>query len=277
MNRRVAQLGASINSLVVKRLDSATQGDTNTHFIELVFSDDIELDGWDLVVYYKTPYPFKVYVDEYQELSQFMEIFIPNVVLKRNGRVLIEFALKQDDKLITINKNITLEVVSTLNGSFADAYLGDTTQKTISEQIDEITNLLDGAEENLDIVITEYIDQNSDKLKGKSAYQIALDEGFVGTEEEWLESLKGANGQNGVDGQNGTDGVGIESIEFKESLSNGDVYTITLTNKKTYDFTAPKGSKGDRGEQGEKGTDGKSAFNSDGKIEYPNGTLEWIE
>ena len=26
---------------------------------------------------------------------------------------------------------------------------------------------------------------------GKSAYQIALDNGFVGTEEEWLESLKG--------------------------------------------------------------------------------------
>ena len=29
---------------------------------------------------------------------------------------------------------------------------------------------------------------------GKSAYQIALDNGFVGTEEEWLESLKGKDG-----------------------------------------------------------------------------------
>ena len=28
---------------------------------------------------------------------------------------------------------------------------------------------------------------------GKSAYQIALDNGFVGTEEEWLESLKGTD------------------------------------------------------------------------------------
>ena len=29
---------------------------------------------------------------------------------------------------------------------------------------------------------------------GKSAYEVALDNGFIGTEEEWLESLKGADG-----------------------------------------------------------------------------------
>lgn len=28
-------------------------------------------------------------------------------------------------------------------------------------------------------------------LKGKSAYEIAVDNGFEGSEEEWLESLKG--------------------------------------------------------------------------------------
>lgn len=32
---------------------------------------------------------------------------------------------------------------------------------------------------------------------GKSAYEIALDNGFVGTEQEWLNSLKGTNGKNG--------------------------------------------------------------------------------
>lgn len=34
---------------------------------------------------------------------------------------------------------------------------------------------------------------------GKSAYQIALDKGFIGTEEEWLESLKGEPGEDGSD------------------------------------------------------------------------------
>jgi len=37
--------------------------------------------------------------------------------------------------------------------------------------------------------------------KGKSAYQVALDEGFVGTEAEWLESLK-VKGDPGKDGSN---------------------------------------------------------------------------
>lgn len=33
---------------------------------------------------------------------------------------------------------------------------------------------------------------------GKSAYEVAVDEGFKGTEEEWLESLKGEPGEPGT-------------------------------------------------------------------------------
>ena len=33
---------------------------------------------------------------------------------------------------------------------------------------------------------------------GKSAYQIAVDEGYVGTESEWLASLKGDKGADGT-------------------------------------------------------------------------------
>lgn len=33
---------------------------------------------------------------------------------------------------------------------------------------------------------------------GKSAYEIACDQGFIGTEEEWIASLKGADGNDGV-------------------------------------------------------------------------------
>ncbi len=69
---------------------------------------------------------------------------------------------------------------------------------------------------------------------GKSAYEIAVEYGFEGTEEEWLASLKGEkgdkgdkgeDGQNGTDGANGqdgsigADGVGIEGIyETSEGL-----------------------------------------------------------
>lgn len=40
---------------------------------------------------------------------------------------------------------------------------------------------------------------------GKSAYQIAVDNGFEGTEAEWLESLKGSDGADGADGSDGED------------------------------------------------------------------------
>lgn len=43
-------------------------------------------------------------------------------------------------------------------------------------------------------------------LPGKSAYQVAVDDGFEGTAEEWLESLKGADGLPGIPGPAGADG-----------------------------------------------------------------------
>lgn len=42
---------------------------------------------------------------------------------------------------------------------------------------------------------------------GKSAYELAVENGFQGTVEEWLDSLKGTNGKDGVDGKNGTNGI----------------------------------------------------------------------
>lgn len=66
---------------------------------------------------------------------------------------------------------------------------------------------------------------------GLSAYDIALQEGFIGTEAEWLASLVGANGAdgvNGVDGSNGADGDKAWTPVFVvESDSNGTYVRIT--------------------------------------------------
>ena len=42
-----------------------------------------------------------------------------------------------------------------------------------------------------------------DGVDGLSAYQIAVNNGFVGTEQQWLGSLKGATGNSGANGTNG--------------------------------------------------------------------------
>ena len=42
---------------------------------------------------------------------------------------------------------------------------------------------------------------------GRSAYEIAIENGFVGTVAEWLKSLKGKDGIDGKDGKDGADGL----------------------------------------------------------------------
>src|SRR5699024_8766786 len=48
---------------------------------------------------------------------------------------------------------------------------------------------------------------------GKSAYQVAVDNGFEGTEEEWLASLKGPKGDTGDTGPAGKDGADGKDAE----------------------------------------------------------------
>lgn len=74
-------------------------------------------------------------------------------------------------------------------------------------------------------------------LTNGSTYDFTAPKGTNGTD--------GTNGTNGTNGTDGTNGVGISSVSFKEVDANGgNVYTISLTNNTTYDFTAPKGNPG---------------------------------
>ena len=67
----------------------------------------------------------------------------------------------------------------------------------------------------------------------------------------------GATGAQGPAGADGDDGVGISAINYKETdLSGNNVYTITLTNGNTYDFTANRGPQGATGANGTNGTNG---------------------
>ena len=55
---------------------------------------------------------------------------------------------------------------------------------------------------------------------GRSAYEIAIENGFVGTAAEWLESLKGRDGIDGKDGLPGKDGKdGADGLPGKDGIS----------------------------------------------------------
>lgn len=84
---------------------------------------------------------------------------------------------------------------------------------------------------------------------GKSAYEVAVDEGYSGTEEEWLASLVGPQGEKGTDGDKGDKGdkgdmgIGIPSggtagqVITKKSGTDYDLEWATLGNASAKDVT----------------------------------------
>ena len=152
-----------------------------------------------------------------------------------------------------------------------------------------------------DISVTEETSPSAsvgeDLPRGKSAYEVAVENGFSGTETEWLASLKGATGApgaNGKDGENGKtpyvgdngnwyigaddtgkpsrgakgepgqDGVtptfSIESVETGEPGTDADVTMTGDAPNHGLKFVIPRGNKGDTGAAG---ADGKTPYVGD--------------
>ena len=129
-----------------------------------------------------------------------------------------------------------------------------------------------------------------DLPRGKSAYEIAKENGFDGTEAEWLASLKGATGAagaNGKDGENGktpyvgengnwyigendtgkpsrgakgepgaTPTFSIESVETGEPGTDADVTMTGDAPNHALKFVIPRGDKGAKGDTGSPGAKG---------------------
>ena len=106
----------------------------------------------------------------------------------------------------------------------------------------------------------------NDITEGKSAYQVAIDDGFIGTVEEWLISIEGATGksafelatENGYTGTleswisslHGTDGIGVDGKSaYQLALDNGYVGTVEewlatlvgIDGKSAYDLAVENG------------------------------------
>jgi len=82
-----------------------------------------------------------------------------------------------------------------------------------------------------------------DGAAGKSAYQIAVANGFDGTEEQWLESLKGENGEDGITPQ-----IKIGTVETLEAGSNATVTITGTAANPVLNIGIPRGADGAAGE-----------------------------
>lgn len=106
------------------------------------------------------------------------------------------------------------------------------TSVIFAEDINAITQAINDIEEN---------GPGGVGADGKSAYQIAVDNGFTGTESEWLLSLKGEQGEQGeqgpqgIQGEQGPQGIqgeqGAQGIQGEPGEDGVDYILPTLTSQ----------------------------------------------
>lgn len=93
-------------------------------------------------------------------------------------------------------------------------------------------------------------------IQGLSAYQVAVQHGFEGTEAEWLISLKGEKGETGPKGDKGDTGEkGATGERGPQGLQGERGLQGVQGEKGEQGIQGPVGPKGEKGEKGDPGSD----------------------
>lgn len=140
-----------------------------------------------------------------------------------------EMLIEDNPSFFEMIENQVVNSVGTVNYEFVDSIEeGEVT-------VGKVNNSL-----NFDFKIPSGEGGTGTGADGKSAYEIAVENGFVGTEQEWLLSLKGADGAKGDKGDQGERGLqGEQGLQGIQGL---------------------KGDKGDKGDTGERGLQGEQGI-----------------
>jgi len=106
-------------------------------------------------------------------------------------------------------------------------------------------------------------DQTQKLTQQEKIYNLAVSAGYEGTYEQWLASIRGADGEDGEDGKDGKDGAtwytGTDAPISEQGL-NGDFYfdstTKAIYTKVNGVWTEIASVKGEKGDEGTSGKDG---------------------
>lgn len=102
-------------------------------------------------------------------------------------------------------------------------------EKALNENWDKIDDKIKENSDNIDNLLQL---KEDGELNGQSAYEVAVKNGYIGTEEEWLNSLIGKQGPTGIS---------IVKIEKTKSEGLVDAYTITYSDETTSTFQVTNG------------------------------------
>ena len=106
----------------------------------------------------------------------------------------------------------------------------------------------------------------TDGENGKSAYAIAVENGFEGDEAAWLASLKGADGKDGVDGTDGAAGKSAYATAVENGFEGDEAAWLASL----------KGADGKDGVDGTDGAAGKSAYATAVENGFEGNEAAWL-
>lgn len=139
--------------------------------------------------------------------KRYLKFLIPQSLTMLSGSIKVQLIITDNDNTIIKSRTQKYTIVPSDN-------------VTTKEVDDKYIGLLDSAIQECNKALEIAIS------RAKNAYQIAVDNGFEGTESEWLASLKGEKGVDGKDGINGQDGIdgknGVDGQDGKDGTNGKD-------------------------------------------------------
>ena len=230
------KINNSTKKVVMKKEDRflGVKGENKYETLKFTFEDNF-LNGEGILEVQKPNSQKEYIILEKEEDCYLLEV--KNSLLSVEGEIIMQLVVRMTDNRVFKSVEFSMQVLKAIEATteIPDEY--ETWDSTLAAKILEIDSKLEdmtALEQDLENKVesgyfkgekgdTGEPGQNGtngvDGEDGKSAYQIWLDEGNVGTEQDFLDSLKGADG---IDGQNGRDGINGTIIENMQ-IVNGDL------------------------------------------------------
>lgn len=178
------------------------------------------------------------YVDS--RLTYYLKgVWIANVVLVKDE-------IKEDnlnpDTWTFISDNITLIVKSNY---INNEYLGELPLP------ENLKIIYDDLLKMYETIKSDYENGNFNGQDGKTAFELAVENGFEGTEQKWLESLNGKPGKDGEPGKDGNPGftpnIQIGTVTTLEPDQQATVERTGDNENPVFNFGIPRGKDGESG------------------------------
>lgn len=179
-----------------------------------VTADFIFGDKWNGFV--KTAVFYQDKDNIYHEILVNDMCYIPWEVLAKNGTLYIGVFGSLDG----VTRTSSLVKVKVKAGALTpDTFVREPSPDVYAQLLSRLIGVHIGTSEPTEDYVMAWIDPDGepDSMAGMSAYEIAIEQGFKGTEKEWLESLRGERGFQGNSGFTGA----ADELELVNNLTDG--------------------------------------------------------